>query len=301
MFDSTLDTEHAFGHSVGHESNMCSPPPRHRHRRHGARGAGAPRARSRGPWPAPAWSRRPAGATSCARETRCGPSRVAVAPGTGSPRGRRSRSSTRTTWTRAHSRRGRCSSSRASADGGSILDAPTSCGYGSAPPQHLVAPTHMRCPWCSADDDRVVDSRPAEGGVGHPASPGVQGLRAPLQHLRAGRGRRARGDQARRVQGAVRPGEGGRERPQGAQEPPRHPRAARRAWSIAWRSGCAARARRSPPSRSAWRSSPTSRKLDQVAYIRFASVYKDFQGISDFQEELTSLRKKEPAKRRPRG
>lgn len=23
----------------------------------------------------------------------------------------------------------------------------------------------MRCPWCDADDDRVVDSRPAEGGV----------------------------------------------------------------------------------------------------------------------------------------
>ncbi|HYY08267.1 MAG TPA: transcriptional regulator NrdR, partial [Actinomycetota bacterium] len=22
----------------------------------------------------------------------------------------------------------------------------------------------MRCPWCGADDDRVVDSRPADGG-----------------------------------------------------------------------------------------------------------------------------------------
>ncbi|HEY6680178.1 MAG TPA: transcriptional regulator NrdR, partial [Actinomycetota bacterium] len=22
----------------------------------------------------------------------------------------------------------------------------------------------MRCPWCQADDDRVVDSRPADGG-----------------------------------------------------------------------------------------------------------------------------------------
>lgn len=40
------------------------------------------------------------------------------------------------------------------------------------------------------------------------------------------------------------------------------------------------------------------RRLDQVAYIRFASVYKDFQEISDFQEELTSLQKKDPAKRR---
>ena len=39
------------------------------------------------------------------------------------------------------------------------------------------------------------------------------------------------------------------------------------------------------------------RKLDQVAYIRFASVYKDFQEISDFQEELTSLQKKEPKRR----
>jgi transcriptional repressor NrdR len=41
-------------------------------------------------------------------------------------------------------------------------------------------------------------------------------------------------------------------------------------------------------------------KLDQVAYIRFASVYKDFQEISDFEQELTSLQKKEPAKRRAR-
>ena len=39
-------------------------------------------------------------------------------------------------------------------------------------------------------------------------------------------------------------------------------------------------------------------KLDQVAYMRFASVYKDFQGLSDFQQELVSLRKKAPAKRR---
>lgn len=41
-------------------------------------------------------------------------------------------------------------------------------------------------------------------------------------------------------------------------------------------------------------------KLDQVAYMRFASVYKDFQGITDFERELgVLLEKKEPAKRRP--
>ena len=31
-------------------------------------------------------------------------------------------------------------------------------------PPHLVATPDMRCPWCGADDDRVVDSRPADGG-----------------------------------------------------------------------------------------------------------------------------------------
>jgi transcriptional repressor NrdR len=42
------------------------------------------------------------------------------------------------------------------------------------------------------------------------------------------------------------------------------------------------------------------RKLDEVAYMRFASVYKDFQAITDFERELGSLLKREPAKRRER-
>ncbi len=36
------------------------------------------------------------------------------------------------------------------------------------------------------------------------------------------------------------------------------------------------------------------RELDQVAYVRFASVYKDFQGPEDFEKELHSLRKEQP-------
>jgi transcriptional repressor NrdR len=41
------------------------------------------------------------------------------------------------------------------------------------------------------------------------------------------------------------------------------------------------------------------RKLDHVAYIRFASVYKEFQGLTDFERELdVLLQKREPAKRR---
>jgi len=39
-------------------------------------------------------------------------------------------------------------------------------------------------------------------------------------------------------------------------------------------------------------------KLDQVGYLRFASVYKDFQQAADFERELGTLQKREPAKRR---
>lgn len=31
------------------------------------------------------------------------------------------------------------------------------------------------------------------------------------------------------------------------------------------------------------------RELDEVAYVRFASVYKDFQGIADFEREVAEL------------
>ena len=42
------------------------------------------------------------------------------------------------------------------------------------------------------------------------------------------------------------------------------------------------------------------KQLDEVAYMRFASVYKDFQQITDFEHELgLLLQKREPAKRRP--
>ena len=38
------------------------------------------------------------------------------------------------------------------------------------------------------------------------------------------------------------------------------------------------------------------RDLDEVSYVRFASVYKDFQGPEDFASELQQLRKDEPPK-----
>jgi len=38
------------------------------------------------------------------------------------------------------------------------------------------------------------------------------------------------------------------------------------------------------------------RELDPVAYVRFASVYKNFQGPEDFEQELSTLRKDAPPK-----
>jgi transcriptional repressor NrdR len=40
------------------------------------------------------------------------------------------------------------------------------------------------------------------------------------------------------------------------------------------------------------------RVLDEVAYLRFASVYKDFQELNDFEKELGHLQKKLPPKER---
>jgi transcriptional repressor NrdR len=37
-------------------------------------------------------------------------------------------------------------------------------------------------------------------------------------------------------------------------------------------------------------------ELDQVTYVRFASVYEDFQGPEDFEQAVSSLRKEAPPK-----
>ena len=36
------------------------------------------------------------------------------------------------------------------------------------------------------------------------------------------------------------------------------------------------------------------KEVDTVAYVRFASVYRDFQDIRDFSEEISSLAKEKP-------
>jgi transcriptional repressor NrdR len=36
------------------------------------------------------------------------------------------------------------------------------------------------------------------------------------------------------------------------------------------------------------------RELDEVAYLRFASVYRAFSSIEDFEKEIADLRKADP-------
>ena len=38
-------------------------------------------------------------------------------------------------------------------------------------------------------------------------------------------------------------------------------------------------------------------RLDHVAYIRFASVYRSFQGIDDFQDAIKEVQKPAPVKK----
>jgi transcriptional repressor NrdR len=158
----------------------------------------------------------------------------------------------------------------------------------------------MRCPWCSADDDRVVDSRPAVGGAAirrrrecgacrrrYTTFERIEDVglvvvkrdgskdafdRAKLEGgiLKAIKNRPVSPEQVERVVERVEE----RLRRKG-------PEVTSQAVGVEVLANLA--------------------KLDQVAYMRFASVYKDFQEIKDFERELdVLLEKKSPAKRRAR-
>jgi transcriptional repressor NrdR len=158
----------------------------------------------------------------------------------------------------------------------------------------------MRCPWCDADDDRVVDSRPADSGgairrrrecvscgrrfttyerieeIGLTVTK-RDGLREPFERdkIEAGirkalTGRPLSSEQVERMVDRIE-----------------------------------LRLRRKGPDVTSQQVGAevlaALQKTDEVAYLRFASVYKDFQAITDFERELgLMLEKKEPAKRRAR-
>jgi transcriptional repressor NrdR len=157
----------------------------------------------------------------------------------------------------------------------------------------------MRCPWCDTDDDRVVDSRAADRGGA---------IRRRRECAACGR-RFTTYERIEDVGLVV-------DKRDGTREPfDREKVEAGIRKAFAGRSvdnhridelvgRVERRLRRRGPE-------VTSRQVgaevlaalqrsDEVAYLRFASVYKDFQ-LTDFERELgILLEKKEPAKRRTR-
>ncbi len=149
----------------------------------------------------------------------------------------------------------------------------------------------MRCPRCHVDDTKVIDSREAEEGSSIRRRRVVLGCahrfttyerleEVPLVVVKS-HGAREPFDRAKLVAGVSRPRKG---RPVTAEQI----EAARRA-SRGRRSAERHRGHHRPTSAS--RCSSGCASLDEVAYLRFASVYKDFDAAADFQRELVLLKK----------
>jgi transcriptional repressor NrdR len=158
----------------------------------------------------------------------------------------------------------------------------------------------MRCPWCGHPDDKVVDSRAADAG---------SAIRRRRECLRCGRrfttferveeaklvvikrsGSKEPFDRQKVVAGitkAIKNRPVTREQVAGAAERVEE------------------KLRRKGPVVTAQEVGlevlGLLRKLDDVAYLRFASVYKDFQELTDFERELGLLLQKREPVPRPRG
>ena len=152
---------------------------------------------------------------------------------------------------------------------------------------HGVASASMRCPLCSTEDTRVIDSRPAEEGTAirrrrecvvcgerfttfERSATGAtvikrNGRREPFDRAKMRRGLEAAladrpvtfgaiTDMVSRIESAARGGSG---------------------LVTSDELGRAVLGE--------------LRELDEVAYLRFASVYKEFQGAEDFEREVAAL------------
>jgi transcriptional repressor NrdR len=157
----------------------------------------------------------------------------------------------------------------------------------------------MRCPWCGNDEDKVVDSRPAEGG---------ETIRRRRQCLSCGR-RYTTYERVEELGLLVTKSDGTKEpwdrekmvagvRKAIVNRPVTEEQVAQLAGRVE------SRLRRKGPVVTSQQVGlevlQHLQRLDQVAYLRFASVYKDFQELGDFEREMgLLLAKKEPSK--PRG
>jgi transcriptional repressor NrdR len=155
----------------------------------------------------------------------------------------------------------------------------------------------MRCPWCGRDDDRVVDSREADGG-------------GAIRRRRECRSCRRRYTTFERVEGlglSVIKRDGfkepyDREKVMAGIQKAITSRPVTPEQVAALAARVEERLRRKGPVLTTQEVGlevlSQLAKLDQVAYMRFASVYKDFQEVGDFEREVGLLVKRSPAKRR---
>ena len=154
----------------------------------------------------------------------------------------------------------------------------------------------MRCPWCTHTDDRVVDSRSADGG---------SSIRRRRECLACGRrfttyerleevglvvvkrdGHKEPFDRSKVIAGIAK----------AIKNRPVSPEQVEKLAATVEE-----KLRRKGPvvtsQEVGLETLGALRKVDDVAYLRFASVYKDFQEVTDFERELgLLLQKREPAR-----
>lgn len=153
----------------------------------------------------------------------------------------------------------------------------------------------MRCPWCGHPEDKVVDSRSAEGG---------QSVRRRRECLRCGR-RFTTFERVEEVSLTVVKRDGSKEPfdrskvAAGVMKAIKNrPVTDKHVEQLVER--VEEKLRRKAPVVTTQEVGlevlPLLRRLDDVAYLRFASVYKDFKEVTDFERELgILLQKREPA------
>jgi transcriptional repressor NrdR len=157
----------------------------------------------------------------------------------------------------------------------------------------------VRCPYCQADDDKVVDSRPAEDGgtvrrrreclgCGRRYTTHERVVELPLM-VRKRSGLKEPFERSKLDAGLER-AVAGSQVPQAA--------------AIAMATEIEEEARAEGPEvTSDWLGLAVLerlRALDPVSYLRFASVYKGFEEVSDFEREVGELNKTTAPKRHPR-
>ncbi|TVR35795.1 MAG: transcriptional repressor NrdR [Nitriliruptor sp.] len=155
----------------------------------------------------------------------------------------------------------------------------------------------MRCPSCGKSEDRVVDSRPSDGGSAIRrrrecvACGGrfttFERVELPELLVRKRSGHVLPFSRAKVLDGMVRAAKG------------RIPADTLERAAIAVESAIREQGHREIDSEQVGLQVLAQlRDLDEVTYVRYASVYKDFQDTDDFMQELSGLRKDAPPKAR---